>query len=100
MAKYQGLDCIMSEITSMASKEKNPQHEQHLYDYFTATEKFVRIAVPQLVEDYLTEFETNLSIQIETYLNGEKTHHKHLAGAVAEMIGNAIKDTKITISIE
>lgn len=100
MAKYQGLNPIMGDITIMASNEKNPQHEQHLYDIFSAVEKFVRVAVPQLVEDYLTQFEANLSIQLETYLNGEKTHHKHLAGAVAEMIGNAIKDTKITISIE
>ena len=54
MANYQGLNCIMREITMMASNEKNPVHEQHIYDYFTATEKFVRTAVPQLVaERYL-----------------------------------------------
>ena len=35
MAKYQGLNPIMGEITFMASNEKNPQHEQHLYDIFS-----------------------------------------------------------------
>ena len=33
MANYQGLNCIMGEITMMASNEKNPIHEQHIYDY-------------------------------------------------------------------
>ena len=47
MANYQGLNCIMGEITTMVSDARYP-HDQHIYDYFTATEKFVRTVVPQL----------------------------------------------------
>jgi len=50
MANYQGLDCIMGEITTMVSDARYP-HDQHIYDYFTATEKFVRIASVQLFQD-------------------------------------------------
>ena len=67
MANYQGLNCIMREITMMASNEKNPIHEQHIYDYFTVTEKFVRTAVPQLVADYLDQFREKPVVEFETY---------------------------------
>ena len=60
MANYKGLDCIMPEITMMASEAKDSIHEQHIYDYFAATEKFVRTAVPQLVADYLDQFQERL----------------------------------------
>lgn len=38
MANYKGLDCVMGEITHMACAAKDSIHEQHVYDYFTATE--------------------------------------------------------------
>ena len=101
MANYQGLNCIMSEITMMASNEKNSIHEQHIYDYFTATEKFVRTAVPQLVADYLDQFREKLVVEFETYFNGQKMHHDDIARAVADIveksIGGAIHNLKISI---
>ena len=101
MANYQGLNCIMPEITMMASNEKNPIHEQHIYDYFTVTEKFVRIAVPQLVADYLEQFQERLVVEFETYFNGQKMHHDEIAKAVADIveksIGKAVQNIKITI---
>ena len=33
MANYQGLNCIMGEITMIARNEKNPIHEQHIYGF-------------------------------------------------------------------
>ncbi len=101
MANYQGLNCIMPEITMMASNEKNPIHEQHIYDYFTATEKFVRIAVPQLFMDCMTQFEERLVVEFETYLNGQKIHHDQIAEAIGDIlkksIGDAMKNLKITL---
>ena len=100
MANYQGLNCIMGEITMMASNEKNPVHEQHIYDYFTATEKFVRTAVPQLVADYLDQFREKLVVEFETYFNGQKMHHDDIARAVADIveksIGASLKNIKIS----
>ena len=101
MANYQGLNCIMPEITMMASNEKNPIHEQHIYDYFTATEKFVRIAVPQLFMDCMTQFEERLVVEFETYLNGQKIHHDQLAAAIGDILerssGEAVKNVSIRI---
>ena len=101
MANYQGLNCIMSEITMRASNEKNPIHEQHIYDYFTTTEKFVRTAVPQLVTDYLDQFREKLVVEFETYFNGQKMHHDDIARAVADIveksIGGAIHNLKISL---
>ena len=101
MANYQGLNCIMREITMMASNEKNPVHEQHIYDYFTATEKFVRTAVPPLVADYLVQFQERLVVEFETYFNGQKMHHADIARAVADIveksIGGAIHNIKISL---
>ena len=101
MANYQGLNCIMPEITMMASNEKNPVHEQHIYDYFAATEKFVRIAVPQLFADCMTQFEERLVVEFETYLNGQKIHHDQLAVAIGDIlersIGGAVKNVSIRI---
>jgi len=91
----------MREITMMASSEKNPIHEQHIYDYFTATEKFVRTAVPQLVADYLDQFREKLVVEFETYFNGQKMHHDDIARAVAEIveksIGGVVHNLKISI---
>ena len=101
MANYQGLNCIMREIIMMASNEKNPIHEQHIYDYFTVTEKFVRTAVPQLVADYLDHFQERLVVEFETYFNGQKMHHDDIARAVADIveksIGGAIHNLKISL---
>ena len=101
MANYQGLNCIMREITIMASDEKNPIHEQHIYDYFTATEKLVRIAVPQLFMDCMTQFEERLVVEFETYLNGQKIHHDDIAKGISEIlhksIGDAMRDIRITL---
>ena len=101
MANYQGLNCIMPEITMMASNEKNPIHEQHIYYYFTVTEKFVRTAVPQLVADYLDQFREKLVVEFETYFNGQRMHHDDIAWAVADIveksISGAIHNIKISI---
>lgn len=99
MANYQGLNCIMGEITTMVSDARYP-HDQHIYDYFTATEKFVRIAVPQLVADYLDQFREQLIIEFETYFNGEKMHHDQIAQAIGDIldksIGASLKNIKIS----
>ena len=76
-------------------------HERHIYEYFAATEKFVRIAVPQLVADYLERFSEKLVVEFETYLNGQKMHHDDIARAVADIveksIGKAVYNLKISI---
>lgn len=91
----------MGEITLMASNKKNPIHEQHIYDYFTVKEKFVRTAVPQLVADYLDQFREKLVVEFETFFNGQKMHHDDIARAVADIveksIGGAIHNLKISI---
>ena len=101
MANYQGLNCIMGEITMMASNEKNPIHEQHIYDYFTVTEKFVRTAVPQLVADYLEQFQERLVVEFETYFNGQKMHHDQIAQAIGDIldksIGKTLSELKISL---
>ena len=101
MANYQGLNCIMPEITMMASNEKNPIHEQHIYDYFTVTEKFVHTADPELVADYLEQFQERLVVEFETYFNGQKMHHDDIAKGRSEIlhksIGDAMRDIKIRI---
>ena len=90
MANYQGLNCIMPEITMMVSEAKGSIHEHHIYDYFAATEKFVRTAVPQLFADCMTQFEERLVVEFETYLNGQKIHHDDIAKAVADIIERSI----------
>jgi len=99
MANYKGLDCIMGEITTMVSDARYP-HDQHIYDYFTATEKFVRTVVPQLVADYLDQFREQLIIEFETYFNGEKMHHDQIAQAIGDIldksIGTSLKNLKIS----
>lgn len=99
MANYKGLDCIMGEITTMVSDARYP-HDQHIYDYFVATEKFVRIAVPQLVADYLDQFREQLIIEFETYFNGQKMHHDQIAQAIGDIldksIGTSLKNLKIS----
>lgn len=100
MANYQGLNCIMGEITTMVSDARYP-HDQHIYDYFTATEKFVRTAVPQLVADYLDQFREQLIIEFETYFNGEKMHHDQIAQAIGDIldksIGKTLSELKISL---
>ena len=100
MANYQGLNCIMPEITMMAASS-TPQHEHHIYEYFTATEKFIRTAVPQLFMDCMTQFEEKLVVEFETYLNGQKIHHDDIAKGISEVlhksIGEAMRDIKIRL---
>lgn len=101
MANYQGLNCIMNEITTMASEAENSVHEQHVYQFFGAMEKFVRTAVPQLMNDYLGQFREKLVVDFETYFNGQKMHHDDISRAVRDIVEKAIGDElhnlKITI---
>ena len=99
MANYKGLDCVMNEITMMASEAKNSVHEQHVYEYFSAMEKYVRTAVPQLVADYLTEFREKLIVEFETYFNGERMHHADIAKAIAETVAKSVGDAVANIQI-
>ena len=93
MANYKGLDCVMGEITHMACAAKDSIHEQHVYEYFAAMEKYVHTAVPQLIADYLTEFREKLIVEFETYFNGEKMHHADIAKASADIIEKSIGST-------
>ena len=100
MANYKGLDCVMGEITHMACAAKDSIHEQHVYEYFAAMEKYVHTAVPQLIADYLTEFREKLIVEFETYFNGEKMHHDQIAQAIGDILDKSIsaslKDIKIS----
>lgn len=100
MANYQGLNCILGEITAMVADARYP-HDQHIYDYFTATEKFVRKVVPQLFQDCMEHFREQLVVEFETYLNGQKIHHDQLAAAIGDIlersIGEAVKNVSIRI---
>jgi len=100
MANYQGLNCIMGEITTMVSNAR-PPHDQHIYDYFYTTEKFVHTVVPQLYQDCMEQFREQLVVEFETYLNGQKIHHDQLAAAIGDIlersIGEAVKNVSIRI---
>ena len=100
MANYQGLNCIMGEITMMVSNARYP-HDQHIYDYFAATERFVRTVVPQLFLDCMEGFREQLIIEFETYFNGQKMHHDQIAQAIGDIIeksvGTAVHNLKIRI---
>ena len=101
MANYKGLDCVMGEITHMACAAKDSIHEQHVYEYFAAMEKYVRTAVPQLFMDCMEQFEQQLVVEFETYLNGQKIHHDQIAEAIGDIlkksIGDAMRNLKITL---
>jgi len=98
MANYQGLNCIMGEITTMVSDARYP-HDQHIYEYFYTTEKFVRIVVPQLFQDCMEQFREQLVVEFETYFNGEKMHHDQIVQAIGDIldksIGDSLKNLKI-----
>lgn len=100
MTNYKGLDCVMGEITMMASEAKDSVHERHIYEYFSAMEKYVRTAVPQLIADYLTDFREKLIVEFETYFNGEKMHHADIAKAIAEIVEKSINAAVLKINIE
>ena len=100
MANYKGLDCVMGEITHMACAAKDSIHEQHVYEYFAAMEKYVHTAVPQLIADYLTEFREKLIVEFETYFNGEKMHHADIAKAIADIVAKSINAAALKISID
>ena len=98
MANYQGLNCIMGEITAMVADARYP-HDQHIYDYFAATEKFVRTVVPQLFLDCMEGFREQLIIEFETYFNGEKMHHADIAKAIADIVAKSVGDAVANIQI-
>ena len=90
----------MGEITHMACAAKDSIHEQHVYEYFTAMDKYVRTAVPQLIADYLTEFREKLIVEFETYFNGERMHHADIAKAIADIVAKSINSAALKISID
>ena len=98
MANYQGLNCIMGEITTMVS-DARPPHDQHIYDYFYVTEKFVCTVVPQLFQDCMEQFRDKLVVEFETYLNGQKIHHDQLASAIGDILERSIGEAVWNVSI-
>ena len=90
----------MGEITHMACAAKDSIHEQHVYEYFAAMEKYVHTAVPQLIADYLTEFREKLIVEFETYFNGERMHHADIAKVIAEIVAKSVNVAALKICIE
>ena len=99
MANYLGLNCIMGEITTMVSNAR-PPHDQHIYEYFSTTEKFVRTVVPQLFQDCMEQFREQLVVEFETYLNGQKIHHDQIAEAIGDILKKSIGDAMKNLSIK
>lgn len=99
MANYQGLNCIMGEMTTMLSNSKSKEHTEHIYQFTAMMEKYVKIAVPQLIGDYLETFEETLIIEFETFLNGQQINQGDIAAAVGNVLQRAINSTKQKIKL-
>ena len=100
MANYKGLDCVIGEITHMACAAKDSIHEQHVYEYFGAMEKYVHTAVPQLFMDCMEMFEEQLVVNFETYLNGEKIHHDSITQGITEILHKAVGEAMRNVIIK
>lgn len=98
MANYQGLNSIMGEITTLAAASQ-PPHDQHIYDFFELMELFIKTVVPQLIGDYLEHFQTALTVEFKTYLNGKNINHNDITTAVADILQKAIGKARIKIEI-
>ena len=83
----------------MVSDAQYP-HDQHIYDYFSTTEKFVRTVVPQLFLVCMENFSEQLIIEFETYFNAEKMHHDQITQAIGDIldksVGTSLKNLKIS----
>lgn len=98
--KYQGLDIIGREMFIIAS-EAGPKHEQNIYNLFFAVEKLFRVGTQQLIEDYIDSITNEITVDFQTYLNGEKINQDEITKGVAKAIQRAIDSTggRIKISV-
>lgn len=96
---YQGLNPIMGEITTMLSNSKSREHDRHIYEYFETTEKWVKIAVPQLFMDCMEQFKESLTVEFITLLNGKEINQNQIADGVASILQEAIDKTCQSIKI-
>lgn len=98
--RYQGLNIIGRELVAMAS-EASPEHEQHIYNIFSAVEKLLRVGTQQLIGDYIDSITNEITVDFQTYLNGEKINQDEITRGVAKAIQRAIDSAgeRIKISV-
>lgn len=87
---YTGLDPIMREITFIVSEEKDHRREAQIYALFSAVEKYVRTAVPQLFRDMLEQYSNTLTLEFKTILNGKVVDDATLTAEIARVIQETI----------
>lgn len=97
---YQGLNIIGREITEMVSNA-SPEHEQHIYNFFSAVEKLFREGFQQMIADYKDGVGEALTVEFETYLNGEKIKQDEITKGVARALQKAIDGSgqRIKVSV-
>lgn len=95
---YQGLKIIGREIVEMVS-DASPEHEQHIYSIFLAVEKLFREGFQQMMEDYKDGVGEALTVEFETYLNGEKINQDDIARGVARALQKAIDGSRQRIKV-
>ena len=77
----------MSTLTMMVSAEKNPQHEQHIYDIYNLVSQMIAEAVPPLVRQCVDE----IMVDVRTTLNGKPEDLSGLKDDITRMVLDEIK---------
>ena len=81
------MSSAMNTLTMMVSGEKNPQHEQHVYQIYNLVSQMIAEAVPPLVKQCVEE----IMVDVRTTLNGKPDDLSGLKDDITRKVLDGIK---------
>ena len=79
-------------MTTLLSENKNPQHEQHIYEFEAMTRQMIEELVPQIVEKTLQTTYFNLWVKLRMVMEGKEVSFSQVTDYVMNEIENILKN--------
>lgn len=79
--------------------KSNPIHEEHIWEFERICSEMIDAKVPQMIDKAIDKYNQRVSLNFETYLNGELIHHKDITKGVARALQRAIDEARASLKI-
>lgn len=79
-------------MTTLLSENKNPQHEQHIYEFEAMVRQMIEELVPQIVEKTLETNYLDLWLKLRMVMEGKEVYFSQVADYIEKEIINILKN--------
>lgn len=81
----------LATMTTLLSENKNPQHEQHIYEFEAMVRQMIEELTPQIVERTLLNTYFELWVKIRMILDNKEVSFSQITDYIIQEIENELK---------